>query len=457
MEKVVIFEMYKKFLIVLILITLIFSIGGVSALNSNDTVIAGENVDMVLIDDEADNTQNINLANDFENNDVVNSQKEDSNIVCEPESNHVLGNITLPEGNFSFINESFDNFVLTCNNASVNVINCNFINSSVVVNGGCVNIANCSFSGCSVAITQTAGELNITNNIIYNNVIGVNVTGGSCNLSYNALYQNNIGLVYSTDTIVNCNNWWGRNKPVFRFNDISECDICQLGDFSSDVDSWLVLNISQSSVLDYDYWIAGITYYNFTVDLSHNNLGKHVPANLNLNNLTLTSIGDIKERIDYHIIGDKYVHLINYTYDIVSVNVDMVDNMGDFVLTYGYLTSYFNEVTFTILGENYTVGVLNDSVAPEITYVTPSTIFEDSLTVELLCSDEDAVIFYTLDGSNPAYSSTRLIYKQSLVINETSTLHYAVIDKCGNFQKEGTTESFTLVHWYYAVQPSSWV
>ena len=426
--------MNKKFLIVLILITLIFSIGGVSALNSNDTVIAGENVDMVLIDDEADNTQNTNLTNDLKNESLVNSQKEDSDIVGESESNQVLENITLSESNFSFINESFDNLILTCNNASVNIINCNFINSSVIVNGGCVNIVNSSFSDCSVAITQTAGELNITNNIIYNNVIGVNVTGGSCNLSYNALYQNNIGLIYSTNDIVNCNNWWGRNKPFVRFNEIGDCDICQLCDFSFDIDSWLVLNISQSSVLDYDYWIAGITYYNFTVDLSHNNHGEHVTANLNLNNLTLTSIGDIKERIDYHI-GENHIHLINYTYDIVFVNVDMVDNKGDFVLTYGYLTSYLNEVTFTILGENYTVGVLNDSVAPEITYVTPSTIFEDSLTVELLCSDEDAVIFYTLDGSNPAYSSTRLIYKQPLVINETSTLHYAVIDKCGNFQK----------------------
>ena len=110
--------MNKKFLIVLILITLIFSIGGVSALNSNDTVIASENVDMVLIDNEADNTQNTNLTNDLKNEFLVNSQKEDSDIVGESESNYVLGNITLSEDNFSFINKSFDNFILTCNNAA---------------------------------------------------------------------------------------------------------------------------------------------------------------------------------------------------------------------------------------------------------------------------------------------------------------------------------------------------
>ena len=64
-----------------------------------------------------------------------------------------------------------------------------------------------------------------------------------------------------------------------------------------------------------------------------------------------------------------------------------------------------------------------------------STMFDDNLTVEICCDGDDAVIFYTLDGTNPAYSPTRLVYHEPFIVNQSTTLHYTVINRWGNFQK----------------------
>ena len=191
--------------------------------------------------------------------------------------------------------------------------------------------------------------------------------------------------------------------------------------------------------MDYDYWIAGITYYNFTVDFKYNNHEEYVGDKGSLYgkfSLNFTSIGDINERIHHFYETNGKINLdVEFTYNIVSSKCDIINNYGSFIFTYGYLTNNFNEIVLSLFNQSYRISVLNDTIAPEISYITPATIFDDNLTVEIICNDSDAVIFYTLDGSNPAYSPTRFIYDGSLVVNESSTLHYAVIDKMGNFEK----------------------
>ena len=108
---------------------------------------------------------------------------------------------------------------------------------------------------------------------------------------------------------------------------------------------------------------------------------------------------------------------------------------GECIFSLGYLTSDLSELNIIVNGENYIIPILSNSIAPSITYVTPSTMFDDNLTVEIKCNGSDAVIFYTLDGTNPGYSPTRLLYTDPFVVNESCTFHYAVIDKWGNFHK----------------------
>lgn len=74
-----------------------------------------------------------------------------------------------------------------------------------------------------------------------------------------------------------------------------------------------------------------------------------------------------------------------------------------------------------------------DTVAPVITYITPSTSFEDNMSVEIQCDDENATIYYTLDGSNPVNSTSRLIYNLPFVLTETTTVHVTAIDQVGNY------------------------
>lgn len=87
------------------------------------------------------------------------------------------------------------------------------------------------------------------------------------------------------------------------------------------------------------------------------------------------------------------------------------------------------------LNQTYLISDGVDDVAPSITYITPATTFKDNLSVEITCDDSNATIYYTLDGSNPLNSSTRFIYSQPFIINESTTVHYTAIDNVGNYPK----------------------
>lgn len=373
------------------------------------------------------------IFNNLSFNDVSLKLENSSNLILQ---NLNEGNVTLDKGNFEFINSKLEGVYLTVNDANVTIINSEITSGGVIVNGGKTRIINSSFTHCDVAITQTDGELELTSNIIHNNAIGVNVTSGISNLSFNTLYYNNISLVYNSSNINYKNNWWGKNKPVYNYStELINCDVLQLGGVKSQMDAWIVLNITQSDYLDYDYWIAGITYYNLTLDLTHNNLGEDTNSQGCLRDFIITLSN--YEEYNYLVMTQVYTEypLIEHTL-ITEVSEEYVirNGLDNCIFSLGYLTSDFTELNLTILGKNYTVALLNNSNFPVINYITPSTIFDDNITVEIDCTD-DAVVFYTLDGTNPSYSATRLIYKQPFIINESSTVRYAVVDKWGNFQK----------------------
>ena len=392
----------------------------------------------------------------------------------------VLTNVTLIEGNFKLNNNQLTNAHINVD-AHLEMINSTVVNCEVVLNSGDVSIVGSAFLDCDVAfvqnggvsiirdslfnnsdkgiminggvadiycnvlsfnnvgVLQIGGNSSIKSNAIFNNSRGVEVINSSLSVvSFNAIFCNEIGLLYYSD-VIKSDNWWGSNYPNYVYSDMPiSSDICQIGGNKSDITDWLILNITQSNNIDYQYWIAGITYYNLTLDLNYNNHGEYLGDKFSLNNfsLNLTSIGDIKERIHhFYVVNGKLTRDIEYTYNIASVSGEIIDNYGNFIFTYGYLTNNLKEITFTLFNQNYTVSVLNDTISPVISYITPSALFNDSLTIEIICNDSDAVVFYTLDGSNPAYSPTRFIYTNPIIINETCTLHYAVIDKTGNFQK----------------------
>ena len=316
------------------------------------------------------------------------------------------GNVFLLSGNFEFKDTMLHNSNIMLLNADCNIANCNFINCGVIVNGGKSKIFNNTFCGSDVAITQTAGALDIISNLITDNNIGVNITGGISNLTLNILYDNNISLVYNTSDIFYDDNWWGTNNPYYVYSyDIVYCDVLQVGGLESPLNSWLVLNITQSDVLDYKYYIAGITYYNLTVDLSHNNNGEDI-----------NSYGFLKDFILNLTNVDEHVYYESHSFkgniekkfiSIVSNECLIINNRGSYVCSLGYLTSDLTELKIRVLGIDYIVSISNNIFAPNITYITPFTVFNNTLSVEIKCEGIDAVIFYTLDGSNPAYSSTR--------------------------------------------------
>ncbi|WP_296888721.1 chitobiase/beta-hexosaminidase C-terminal domain-containing protein [uncultured Methanobrevibacter sp.] len=362
-----------------------------------------------------------NITTDYDASVVIqNSFIHDSNIYL------TRGNIILKENKFS-------NSVLNIVNANVSIVDSNSSLSTVNVVGGNSFIANNIFNGNDVAINQSNGKSlifnntfsfnvlgisiegglsNISGNIINSNDVGVNVIGGEVNLSFNTFYFNKrFGLIHCIG-LVNDNNWWIINDPSVYYGLVEPSDyydVWYYGDGSVEM-KYIVLNISQSSNLDLDYWIGGITYYNVTVDLAHNNLGEDTsnigslkPLNLNFSvNGELSQVLLIKNEVFYDI------------------------------LTLGYMSGYLSVLTFDLFNVSYVVPVESDSVEPVITFMTPATTFKDSQVVEIKCDDEDAVIFYTLDGSNPCFSPTRLIYTNPITVNETVTVHATVIDKLGN-------------------------
>lgn len=433
-------------------LTLNFNNCTLIAKNNNVPVISVKNNAKVIINNVSFGKNNL-ITND------VSSQLIIENSLIEN------SNITLVEGNILIRNVQFNNCYLTILNANYNMDYCNVSIGGVIVNGGKSRIDNSSFSGCDVAINQTEGELSIISNSITNNRIGVSVSGGITNVNFNEIHSNSrFGLIYSTDSIDYNNNWWGSNNPSYNCSLIIPdyyLDVCQVNESSSGMNSWIVLNITKHD-LDYHYWIRGVTYYNLTIDLVHNNYGEDVSQ-----------------------VGSLLSKFYNFKFNDIEFEIYVENGFKNYLFTWGYLTSDVSEMDIQLGKQLVTVPLETHQVlkvvevsepgwegiysyekwsvedAPRVTYITPSTSFNDNVEVKMECNDPNAVIFYTLDGSDPGYSPTRLVYTGPFTVNETTIVHYAAIDYLGNFYMledctlQVNTPSFTksktfvIFSWWY--------
>lgn len=323
-------------------------------------------------------------------------------------------NLIFSQGNVVLDNNQYYNSYLTVLESNTIISNCNITNSSVIVNGGKSKIFNNLFSECHVAIQQNNGELNVTHTVITGNIVGFNVTGGKSNINFNEIYSNHFSLIYYEDNLNYSNNWWGTNNPAYYSGLIipSEYyDVYFVNESSSEMNPWLILNISLHDV-DYHYWIGGVTYYNLTIDLTHNNLGEDI-----------SSFGFLETK--------------NYTFFFNNVPFDIFieDGFKEYLFSWGYLTGEDSELKIQFTTETITLPLKVDSIAPNITYITPSATFKDTIDVEIDCDDSEAIIFYTLDGTNPCNSPTRLVYSEPIVIDKSVTVHATAIDFNGNFAR----------------------
>lgn len=399
--------------------------------NSCNLLSKDDSVPLVMVSDGAKVTfKNISL----QGNNILKSDYQ-SSLTIE-NSQIVTANIT-SDANILFRNNGFSNGFLSIDALCAVVEYCNFSDYAVVVNDAKSRISNNFFVGCDIAVTQNAGELNLTRNSIYGNGIGVNVSGGESNINFNEIHSNNrFGLVYSNDVIDYSNNWWGLNNPSFNCGLIvpdDYFDVLQISDASSDMDSWIVLNITKHD-LDYHYWIGGVTYYNLTIDLNHNNLGENLSSSLPSKNYKFI-FNDVS--FDVFIENGFKNYLFTWGY-LTHMDDEVIMNVKGFkkILEYGYV---IDEMVVEFANEEIRIPLEVDTSAPNITYITPSTTFNNDLKVVIECDDPTSVIFYTLDGTNPCDSPTRLVYTEPFFISESTTVHATAIDFIGHYARMNYT------------------
>ena len=123
---------------------------------------------------------------------------------------------------------------------------------------------------------------------------------------------------------------------------------------------------------------------------------------------------------------------------------DCNDLNNQIALSEDICTDDFNELQVSNEDVNFAhdsdiISDSTDTIPPTITYVTPSTVFSDHISVEILCDDDSATIFYTLDGTNPLNSTSRFVYNNPFIINESTTVHFTAIDGAGNYGKSNYT------------------
>ncbi|WP_407431714.1 chitobiase/beta-hexosaminidase C-terminal domain-containing protein, partial [Methanobrevibacter sp.] len=281
------------------------------------------------------------------------------------------------------------------------------------------SIINSNLSKCDIAINQTGGELNVSNNIIHDNSIGIEVLSGISNIHYNAIYSNsNSSLVYCEDSVNYSNNWWGKNNPSFIANSTlpsDNYDIVYLSEGElNNICPYLVLNLSSDSDL-----LAVNASYIIYVDLTCNSNGENTVDGSDYESVISSTIADM---------------LIKFQSNDGSCGeCSIVNGKGEFNFTSN--DKGVEYITFSLLNQNYTLPIAIDSTVPKITYITPSTVFNDTLIVEIVCDSADAIIYYTLDGSDPKASDTRIVYDGAFKIDKSTTVHATAIDAAGNYAR----------------------
>ena len=271
------------------------------------------------------------------------------------------------------------------------------------------SISNSYFTSSNCPINQTGGKLNISSTIFHNNAIGINVESGNANIHFNTFFNNTKYSLRYRDGVDFADNWWGSNEPAFvsSLTDPESADIYHVGDSSSSLSyPYLVLNLTSPTDL-----MACNSSYSMAVDLTHNNLGEDTSSSGTVHDMNLKFISSV---------GNTTV-------------CQLVDGRGSFDFLTGAKSA--NEVNFTYLNNIFTFPIAIDNTVPQITYITPGGKFKDIITVEITCDESDAIIYYTLDGTSPLNSSTRLVYTEPFALTESSTVHVTAIDAYGNYAR----------------------
>ena len=124
-------------------------------------------------------------------------------------------------------------------------------------------------------------------------------------------------------------------------------------------------------------------------------------------------------------------------------NKDFTDankiKIGDLVVVTGALQMYVKNGTGTpeVSGPSggpscYLISITSETAYVPTPTITGTTEFTDKTTVTITCSDEDAAIYYTIDGSDPKTSSTVQTYSVPFELTETATVKAYVEDVEGN-------------------------
>lgn len=316
-------------------------------------------------------------------------------------------NLVLSEGNIDLLDDLFNNSVLTII-ANTNITNSTISGGAVIVNNGKSKIFNTTITGCDVAITQTAGELDIISNLITDNNIAINITGGTkTNIEYNLIYSNaKFGLVYVGENVTNTNNWWGNKDEPLSFNDKnlsdSYWDIYRLEDIGSEFNSYLTLK--------------------FTTSESVMGTNKEYPVNIEIINDDGEKVTGYLKTIDLTIITSS-----------ASYYATLENGNGQFTITTP--NAEVNGITLTVLGSNYVLNtpvrtktnvfitvvgeaVVNGSIVVnvEVPYATGNVKFyvdDDVKTVEL----NNTKASYTISNLTSGKHNIFAVYEGNEIFN----------------------------------------
>jgi hypothetical protein len=86
--------------------------------------------------------------------------------------------------------------------------------------------------------------------------------------------------------------------------------------------------------------------------------------------------------------------------------------------------------TSTPVAATYTINLPADTTAPVLT-ITPAATFTDTQTVTMSIN-ETGTIWYTLDGTDPTTSGTKLQYSSPLTLSATTTVKAYAVDSANN-------------------------
>lgn len=127
--------------------------------------------------------------------------------------------------------------------------------------------------------------------------------------------------------------------------------------------------------------------------------------------------------------NSQYVTVVNYDSDTdIYFTTDGTKPGTDSTVYDGTPITISDNTVVRIAAYSGEELVNTDKASIKIRTTTPSASvdggeYSDSFKVKLTCSDPDAVIYYTTDGTTPTKDSAK--YKKAITISETTTLRFA--------------------------------